>query len=82
MRFVNDPIVVNMRTNAEGQVQPLAFVWHGRHYPITGVGRTYTQNDERYFLVMTPGDRVFELRWNLQDNCWFVSRAPESRLVI
>ncbi len=81
MRFIDDAIDVDVHIGAEGDVQPLAFSWHGQRYPIVGIGRTYTQNDDRYFLVMTPGDRIFELRWHVPDNRWFIARAPEGRRV-
>lgn len=80
MRFVDDPIIVDARHDTQGNVMPLAFTWRGQHYPVTGLGRTYTQDDDRYFLVMTPGDQIFELRWQAADNRWFVTRAPGGRV--
>jgi len=77
MLFVNDPIDVEVRISAEGELCPLAFSWRRQRYPVISVGRTYTQDDDRYILVMTPGDRIFELRWHIPDNRWFVSRAPQ-----
>jgi hypothetical protein len=79
MRFVDDPIEVEIRVDTQGNLHPLAFTWHGRPYPITGIGRTYTQDNNRYFLVMTLGDRIFELCWHAADNRWTVTRAPENR---
>jgi hypothetical protein len=81
MRFIGEAIDVNVHINAEGEVRPLSFTWRGQHYPISGIGRTYTQDGDRYFLVVTPGDRIFELRWHIPDNRWFIARAPASRMV-
>ena len=77
MLFVDDPIDVEVRISAQGELRPLAFTWRGQPYPVTGVGRSYLQGEDRYILVMTPGDRIFELRWRMPDNRWFVSRAPQ-----
>ena len=82
MRFVDDPVEVDVRVGTDGDVHPLAFTWRGQRYPVTGLGRTSTQGDKRYFLVMTPGDRVFELCWHVPDNRWLLTRAPEDRVVV
>ena len=80
MRFVNEPIEVELHIGTDGSVRPGLFTWRGRRYPVTGVGRTYERGDSRYFLVMVPGDRIFELRWHVPDNQWSVSRIPQDRL--
>jgi hypothetical protein len=76
MRFVDEPIEIELHVSATGQVQPLRFTWRGRQYIVTGQGRTTPQGDNHYFLVMTTGERIFELRWHVADNCWFLARAP------
>lgn len=81
MRFVDDLVEVDAHIDAEGQVRPLAFTWRGQYYRVAGIGRTHVQDDNRYFLVMTSGERVFELRWHIPDNRWFVTRAPGRRLM-
>lgn len=81
MRFVDDPIEVDVHISAQGEVRPISFTWRKRTFAITGLGRTSTKGDDHYFLVMTAGDRIFELRWHVPDNRWFLARASEGRPV-
>ncbi len=76
MRFVDEPVEVDVHIDAQGEARPTAFTWRKRAYPITGIERTYTQEDDHYFLVMSWGERIFELRWHRPDNRWFICRAP------
>ncbi len=61
-----DTTEVEVRFDAEGGMTLLSFVWHGARRPVTSQGRQWEDADGRHFLVMTTGDRVFELVWNGQ----------------
>ncbi len=76
MRFVNEPVPVEVRISADGAPQPVAFAWEGRRYEVADRGRTWVEGDVRCFLVMTPTDQVFELRV-LSDGRWMLARAAE-----
>jgi hypothetical protein len=76
MRFVNEPVSVEVRVSADGTPQPLAFAWEGRHFQVVDYGRTWVENDIRCFLVMTPAQEIFELRL-LPDGRWMLARALE-----
>jgi len=76
MRFVNEPISVEIRVSADGTPQPLAFAWEGRHYQVANQGRTWIEEGVRCFLVMTPAQEIFELRL-LPDGRWTLARALE-----
>ena len=82
MRFVNEPVMVEARMNADpqgaapGAPQPLAFAWQGRRYEIASWGRTWVENGARCFLVMTPAHEIFELHF-LADGRWILARALE-----
>jgi len=76
MRFVNEPVSVEVRVSADGTPQPLAFVWEGRRFQVADYGRTWVENDIRCFLVMTPAQEIFELRL-LSDGRWILARALE-----
>jgi hypothetical protein len=76
MRFVNEPIPVEVHIGADGTLQPIAFAWEGHRYEVANLGRTWVEDDARCFLVMTPAHQVFELR-HLPDGRWMLARAPE-----
>lgn len=76
MRFVNEPISVEVHVGADGAPRPLAFAWEGRRYEVADWGRTWIEDDARCFLVMTPAQQVFELRLR-PDGRWILARAPE-----
>ncbi len=76
MRFVNEPVSVEVRVSADGTPQPLAFAWEGRRFQVADYGRTWVENDIRCFLVMTPAQEIFELRL-LSDGRWILARALE-----
>jgi hypothetical protein len=53
-----------------------SFTWRSKRLPVTGSGRTWRDEAGRHFLVMAPGDAVFELC--LDDaGAWQVLRAPD-----
>ncbi len=76
MRFVNEPVPVEVRVSADSTPQPVAFAWEGRRYEVADRGRTWVEGDVRCFLVMTPGEQIFELRL-LPDGRWMLARAAE-----
>jgi hypothetical protein len=76
MRFVNEPVTVEVRIGAEGTPKPLAFAWEGRRYEVADWGRTWIEDGVRCFLVMTPTQEIFEIHY-LPDGRWMLARAPE-----
>ena len=76
MKFVNEPVPVQVSVDADGSPQPLAFSWQGRRYEIASWGRTWIEDGVRCFLVMTPANEIFELRL-LTDGRWMLARALE-----
>lgn len=67
---------VEARVDAEGSPQPLAFVWRGRRMRISSIGRTWLDAGEHHYLVMVPGDRVYELAYSLELGSWRMVRHP------
>ena len=76
MRFVNDPVSVEIRLSADGTPRPAAFVWQGRRYEVANQGRTWVEDDVQCFLVMTAAQEIFELRL-LTDGRWMLARVLE-----
>ncbi len=76
MKFVNEPVSVEVQVTAEGTPRPTAFGWQGRKYEIASWGRAWVEGDTRCFLVMTPANEIFELRL-LADGRWILARALE-----
>ena len=76
MKFINEPVPVEVRISADGTPQPVAFAWEGRRYEVADRGRAWVEGDVWCFLVMTYNEQVFELRL-LPDGRWMLARAPE-----
>jgi hypothetical protein len=76
MRFVNDPVSVEVSVSAAGIPRPVAFAWEGRRYQVANHGRTWIEDGVRCYLVMTPAQEIFELRL-LPDGRWILARALE-----
>jgi hypothetical protein len=73
---MDEPIEVEARFLADGGILPRAFRWQGNEYEIAAVGRHWTEEGERRFLVMTPDERVFELAFRMEDAVWRLRRTP------
>lgn len=66
---------VEAHIEAGGTVRITSFTWQGRRLPVIGSGRTWRDESGRHFLVMAPGEAVFELCLN-DAGQWQVLRAP------
>ncbi len=73
------PTEVEARFAENGQLTVLSFTWQGRRLPVTSHGRQWEAPDGRRLLVMTPGERVFELVYDPALGAWHIARAPEAR---
>jgi hypothetical protein len=71
---------VEARFGEDGQITVLGFTWQGRRLPATGAGRQWSAADGLHFLVMTPGERVFELAYQPASGLWRVVRGPEQSI--
>jgi hypothetical protein len=76
-----EPIEVEVRVDADGRATPRAFTWRGQRMSVVGVGRRWVEADGEHTLVMTPGERVFELL-RLPDGRWGIVRAPDRPAVV
>ncbi|MBC8446785.1 MAG: hypothetical protein H8D78_03455 [Chloroflexi bacterium] len=79
-QFVDEPIMVQARFDAQGRTQPVAFVWRNRTRYVTDVGREWvdeTNGDapRRCFLVRAANGDTFELRLELKTLRWRLHRA-------
>jgi hypothetical protein len=77
---MNEPTEVEARFGADGAITLLSFTWQGRVLRVTGMGRQWAEGDTTHFLVMTPGDRIFELACHRATGQWRILRAPEQKL--
>lgn len=71
-----EALQVEARVDAEGPPQPLAFRWRGERLLIHSVGRTWQTDAEHHYLVMVPGDQVYELAYSPEHGIWRVVREP------
>jgi hypothetical protein len=77
VRRVDHPTEVEVRFEQDGRPYPLSFTWEGERLRVTSVGRTWLDDAGRHLLVMTMGDRVFELLLRRSDLAWRVVGVPE-----
>jgi hypothetical protein len=70
---------VEARFAADGGITLRRFAWQRRQYVVTSQGRQWDAADGRHLLVMTAGERVFELVYEEEAGLWRVARAPEER---
>ena len=68
---------VEARFDDSGRITVLSFTWQGRKRPVISHGRQWQAADGRHLLVMTPGERVFELVYAA--GSWRVARGPRGR---
>ena len=70
---------VEARFDQEGHIAVRRFAWQRRLYVVTGQGRQWVAADGRHLLLMTTGERVFEIVYAEETGLWRVVRAPEER---
>lgn len=87
IEFINEAVNVEVRTQADGTVRPLAFVWHGHRYEIESWGRESTETREgnvwRCYLIQTSGPETWELCQDTKTAQWTLTRhwADKYRMV-
>jgi hypothetical protein len=71
--------MVQARFLPDGQIQPTAFIWQGRTRYIVDVGRQWQEDaggaSWRCFLVQSPSQETFELRFDPTASRWLLERA-------
>jgi len=86
MRFVEQPVSVEARFEADGTITPLAVLWEGQYWPIESVGRRWEEGDpphrRRCFLVMLPTRCTLELKLDTATLRWTVTRVWEQPLMV
>lgn len=66
----------------EGRIRPQTFVWAGQKWPVTDVGRQWTDEEGRHHvLVMISGPRTFELRFDPATLRWEAKRISGTMAV-
>ena len=77
---MTEPAEVEVRFDVTGKITVLRFTWRGTRMPVTSQGRQWVAEDGRHFLVMTTGERVFELVYESTEGVWRVAKAPGREL--
>lgn len=73
-----EPTTVKAVFDTEGRVRPETFLWGRQRWPVTGVGRQWTDDaGTHHVLVMITGPRTFELRFDPTTLCWAVKRLSD-----
>jgi hypothetical protein len=77
-----EAVEVLARFDPQGNIIPVNFTWNARTYPIESTGRKWRDQHGRHILVMVPGERVFELLFNPQEERWFLKKIGEQRTIV
>ncbi len=75
MHWVDEPTAVEARFERDGRLRVTSFTWQRRRVQVISHGRGWLEDDGRHLLVMTAGDKVFELLLRRSDLTWRVRRA-------
>ena len=75
------PVSVDARFAEDGEVTILRFTWQGRTLPVTSMGRKWGETGATHYLVMAPGERMFELTWNWANRRWAAEEISKTRKV-
>ncbi len=68
---------VEARFGVDGRINVLSFTWRGRKLPVVSEGRQWGADDGFHFLVMTTGERIFELAYESLTGLWHIVKMPE-----
>ncbi|MFZ5919035.1 MAG: hypothetical protein ACOYZ7_19040 [Chloroflexota bacterium] len=84
MRFVDQPVTVELHLNPDGRPTPRALTWAGQRVAITDLGRQWEEKKDggiaRHYLIATAGGNRFELVHHVDAGCWRVIRTWECDL--
>ncbi len=73
-----EKIEVTARFDRDGKITPLSFTWRGQKYPVDSTGRSWVDETGQHFLVMVPGERVYELVFLPAEIHWYLKHlSPE-----
>jgi hypothetical protein len=76
------PTAVKAIFDLEGRIRPQTFLWGRQQWPVTDVGRQWTDKDGlHHVLVMISGPRTFELRFDPASLRWEAKRISGSTAV-
>lgn len=82
--FFGEPVLVQARFLPDGGVQPTAFIWRNRTRYVTDWGRQWQEDSLgtawHCYLVQTPTQETFELRYAPSEGRWVLQRAWLHRL--
>lgn len=67
---------VEARFDANGHVTVRRFAWQRRQYEVRSQGRQWAADDGQHLLVMTAGERVFEIVYEAETGAWRLARGP------
>ena len=76
------PTAVKAIFDLEGRIRPQTLVWGGQQWPVTDVGRQWTDEAGlHHVLVMISGPRTFELRLDPTTLRWEAKRISDTATV-
>ncbi|MBN1146169.1 MAG: CinA family protein [Anaerolineales bacterium] len=65
-------IEVKARFDDQGRIIPVSFTWQGRTYLVEAIGRRWQDEAGQHILVMTPGEKVYELALSSAEMQWYL----------
>jgi len=75
-----EPVEVTARFDLDGKIIPLTFSWREKNYKVASVGRSWEDEAGRHILVMTPGDRIYQLVFIPAESLWYLHPLDSDRM--
>jgi hypothetical protein len=74
-----EPVEVTARFDTDGGVHPVKFGLRSQTYHVESTGRSWQDAGGYHILVMTAGDRVFELIFSVEETRWYLRQVGTGR---
>lgn len=81
MEVIDFPVAVEARFAEDGTITPLTLILGGQRYPISDVGRRWSEGQRLHYLVMIVPGGGFELCLDARALRWRVIRTWGHRFV-
>ena len=82
MRRVDFPTAVEVTFDRDGKPSIRYFTLLGKRVSVTGVGRTWIDDEGKHVLVMGPSNETYELLLRRSDLAWRVVGVPARSFVV
>ncbi|MBN1427631.1 MAG: hypothetical protein JXB07_04545 [Anaerolineae bacterium] len=76
------PVDVEIRVTAEGDITPLRFTWRGSWYSIAQIGRTWADEDGDHWLIMAALPHLIVDLVHTHENRWLAEQKSSRPRIV